>query len=725
MQNTPRPGHHPSRTRQPLSSALRIATLALAVNQAYAADSTTEARLDSVVVSAEQGGDAQAPTVGYRVRSSLGATKTDTAIKEIPQAVSVVTKQQIDTQKPRTVSEALRYTPGVFTGAVGATTRYDYIVLRGFSDHPTANEFLDGLRLFGDPDGYNTLQIDPYAVERLDIIRGPASVTYGQASPGGLVAISSKRPLDTPYHEISLSAGNREQRAAALDFSGPLDGRDDLSYRLLAKAAAADQQQNGASTERYLLAPSLNWKIGDRTSLLLQAYLQKDPDTGWHGALPYAGTVVPHNGKTIGTDFNDSSPTDGMSREQQFYGYQLAHDFGNGWSFQQKYRYQISKTDLSQYSQYGWVADNADALLRSYARAEERSTAHILDNSVQGSFATGALQHTLLAGVEYQRNENKGYNSYQYLATTLDTVNPVYDNSSSTVVPTYFNRQREQLGLYLQDQLALGNWRLTAGLRHDQADVSDTNPQTGNSSSWSGSKLTRRLGAVYLADNGLAPYASYSEGFDPSMAYATDSSGKVLKPLESKQTEVGLRYQPAGGNTLLSAAVYDLEQKNVAQYNNSTFKYDPIGVVRSRGIELEANTRLTARLSLLAGYTYTDMEVKEGSNAGKTPYLAPAHKASLWLDYALDNGLTLGGGSRYTSWLWADSANSAKVPEVTLFDVSVRYDLGRANSALKGATVQLTANNLADKTYVASCYSTYACYYGERRNVSATVNYKW
>lgn len=714
-----------------LGGTLCAVSLALAAAQAIAAEqeapsqNAQETVLSTVTVTAEQAGGALESTQGYNVKSSLGATKTDTELKEIPQSVSVVTKQQIEDQKSRTVAEALRYTPGVFTGAVGSTTRYDYIVLRGFSDHPTANEFLDGLRLFGDPDGYNTLQIDPYVVERLDVIRGPASVTYGQASPGGLVAITTKRPLFEDYHELSLTVGTNKQRSLGMDFSGPVAGRDDMAYRLIAKGGAADQQQDGAQTERYLLAPSLDWKISDQTSLLLQAYLQKDPKTGYHGALPYEGSVVAHNGKFISTDFNESSPSDGMSREQQFYGYQLEHQFNDKWKFQQKYRFQISETDLTQYSQWGWVSSTSDSLFRSYARSAERSESHIIDNSLQGIFDTAGIKHTVLAGLDYQTGENKGYNSYQYLGTTIDTVSTSYDNSSSTFSPTYFNREREQIGLYLQDQLALGNWRLTAGLRHDTADVSDTNPVSGSTSSWSGDKLTKRLGAVYLADNGLAPYASYSEGFDPSMAYATDTSGNVLKPLESKQTELGIRYQPQGSSTQLSAAVYDLEQKNVAQYNSSTFKYDPIGVVRSRGLELEANAKLTDKLSLLAGYTYTDMEVKEGTYKGKTPYLAPAHKASLWLDYAFDSGLNLGGGVRYTSWLWADSANTAKIPEVTLVDLALRYDLARFDSALKGTTLRLNVNNLLDETYVASCYSTYACYYGEKRNVTATVSYKW
>lgn len=717
MHTSPRPA---------ILAPLNLALLSLAISHAFMgnalAQRTAPSELGTITVT---GQGAFIPTEGYSVRTTAAATKTDTALKEIPQAVSVVTRQQIEDQKPRTIAEALRYTPGVFTGAAGSTTRYDYIVLRGFSDHPTANTFVDGLRLIGDPDGYNTLQLDPSVVERLDVIRGPASVTYGQASPGGLVAITTKRPLLETQREMAVTLGNDRQRSTTMDLTGAVSGRDDMSYRLVARAAGADQQQKGAKTERYVVAPSFNWNINDNTSLLLQAYFENEPKTGYHGALPYEGTVVAHNGKYISRAFNESSPSDDMSRRQQFFGYQLEHVFNDNWSFQQKYRYQESKTNLTQFSQYGWVSADSDSVYRSYARSEEKSRSHNIDTALSGTLETGAVTHNLLVGIDYQTSENNGYNSYQYLATTLNTVNPIYDDSVRLVVPTHFNRDRNQTGIYLQDQMAIGKWRFTAGLRHDNAKVSDYNPVTGNKSEWSGSHVSPRLGMVYLADNGLAPYISYSEGFDPSMAYATDTAGNVLKPLESKQTEVGIRYQPPGTNTQLSAAIYTLKQKNVAQYNAMTFKYDPLGEVESRGIELEAQTQITPKLTALAGYTYSDMKVKKGALKGNTPYLAPAHKASLWLNYGFDSGVDLGGGVRYTSSLWADSENTAKIPGVTIADLSLRYDLGRVNPAMKGAKVQFNVNNVFDKKYVASCYSTYACYYGEERNISATLSYRW
>lgn len=711
---------------RPLHIPLKLAVLSLGMSQVFGNQAFAQAapvsQLRTVTVTAP---NALSPTEGYSALSSVGATKTDTALNEVPQSVSVVTRQQIEDQRPRTVAEALRYTPGVFTGAAGSTTRYDYIVLRGFSDHPTANVFLDGLRLIGDPDGYNTVQMDPAVVERLDVIRGPASVTYGQAAPGGLVAITTKRPRQEAQRQLELNIGTRQQRSLMFDTTGAVAGRPDMSYRLIVKGAGADQQQRGAETERYVVAPSFQWNLSDRTSLLLQAYWQNEPKTGYHGALPYEGSAVPHNGRYISRRFNESSPQDDMHRRQQFVGYQLDHAFTPDWRVQQKYRYQKSETDVRQFSQYGWVSDTSDDVYRSYARSHEDSSAHIIDTALLGRVRTGALTHDLMFGVDYQRSGNDGYNSYQYLTTALNTRNPVYDDSGAFVVPTFFNRDREQTGLYVQDQVSVGKWRLTAGLRHDSAEVSDRNPELGTTSKWSGSQLTTRLGAVYLADNGLAPYASYSEGFDPSMAYAVDADGNVLEPLESRQYELGVRYHPPGRDMQLAAALYHLEQKNLAQYNLQTFSYDPIGEVRSRGIELEAQARLTPRLSLLAGYTFSDMEVTAGQYEGNAPYLAPRHKASLWLSYAMDAGLTLGGGVRHTSSLWADSDNTAKVAGVTVADVSLRYDLARLNPSMKGASVQLNVNNLFDKKYVASCYSLVACYYGEERNVNATLSYKW
>jgi iron complex outermembrane receptor protein len=684
----------------------------------------SEATLPTVTVSAQE--DALAPTSGYSARSSRAATKTDTPLNETAQSVSVVTRQQIEDQQPQTVSQALGYTPGVYNAAIGSSTRYDYIVLRGFNGGMSVNEWLDGLRLLGDGEAYNALQIDPYALERIEVIRGPDSVFYGQSSPGGLVALQSKRPLDTPLHQIELGVGSNNRRWAALDFTGPVDGRSDLDYRLIAKADAGDAQQSLSRSERYLLAPSLSWRIDGRNRLLLQAYLQNDPDTGYHGSVPYYGSAVARQGMTIPSSFDDGSPGDGMSRQEQLYGYQFEHDFNDNWQFRQNARFQKSRITMQQVYQTGWTSVSANTLGRSAIAGQEHGDGYAIDNQVQGKFATGPVNHTLLAGLDAYRMQNDGYKVYG-TASAIDPYAPSYANENITfATPSYFSHRVEQAGVYLNDVLALDQWRLSLGVREDHAEITSATVGASSQASWSGDKTTRRLGLSYVATNGLTPYFNYSEGFDPSASYYTDASGKVLNPQTSKQKEIGLKFQPANSATQLSAALYDLRQENVAYYDTATLSYQPVGTVRSRGVELEAKTKFGRRLSLMASLSANQMRILSGSNVDNTPFGSPARMASLWTEYAFDSGFTAGAGARYIGPQWADDANTIQLPSVTLFDLSLRYELGRFDPSLKGASVRLTANNLFNRSYVASCYNSLVyCYYGSARNLTAAVSYQW
>lgn len=709
--------------RLPLGLALALCAAGLALGQAARADDS--ATLPTVTVNADQAADALAPTHGYSAPTTRAATKTDTPLNETAQSVSVVTRRQIEDQNPKTLAEALNYTPGVYSASIGSSTRYDYIVLRGFNDHVNTNEWLDGLRLLGDAEGSNALQIDPWAIERIDVVRGPDSVAYGQSSPGGLVALTSKRPLDTAQRQIELGVGSHSQRWLGIDLTGPVSDRPDLSYRLLAKGQAGGTQQGFASTERYLLAPSLSWRIDGRNRLLLQAYLQNDPATGYHGSVPYYGSVVARNGRTLASGFDDGSPTDGMRRTEQLYGYQFEHDFNDRWQFRQNLRYQKSRIASQQVYQAGWIGAS-DMLTRYASAGQESSEGFTFDNQLQGRFETGAVRHTLLAGVDAYQLKNDGYNRYG-TASSIDAYAPSY--SSENIVfgaPVFFSHRVEQTGVYLNDQLALDHWRLDLGVRQDHAEIKSVTVASGATSRWDGDKTTKRVGLSYVADNGLTPYASYSEGFDPSASYYTDASGNILSPQQSKQKEVGLKFQPQGSQTQLAVAAYDLRQENVAYRNPVTLVYEPVGVVRSRGVELEAKTRVGKRLSLMASMTFNSMKIVEGTEKDHTPFGAPSRMASAWADYAFDTGLSVGGGLRYIGPQWADSANTVRLASVTLVDLSLRYDLGRFDSSLKGAALRLTASNLFDRAYVASCYNSLNyCYAGDRRNLTAAVNYQW
>ncbi|MNV51153.1 Ferrichrome-iron receptor precursor [compost metagenome] len=304
-------------------------------------------------------------------------------------------------------------------------------------------------------------------------------------------------------------------------------------------------------------------------------------------------------------------------------------------------------------------------------------------------------------------------------------------------------RRLEQTGVYLQDLIEMDQWRFSLGLRQDWVETSEENrlPEfnrpVGTEVNDKRTKLTGRAGALYLFDNGVAPYISYSESFNPN-SYA-DSAGNPLPPTDGTQWEVGLKYQPPGTDNLFTASLFRIDQENLATKLPQENFYRAVGAVRSQGLELEAHTQLTDNLKVLGSYTFTDIEYSKSmistlstdtdviENKGNSPTQAPRHMASLWADYAFNagalDGLRLGGGVRYVGYSWADAENTMKVPSYTLFDASIGYDLGKVG--LKGVDVRLNANNLTDESYIASCASLSFCYMGEERNVAATVSYQF
>lgn len=661
---------------------------------------------------------------GYVAKRSASGSKTDTPIIETPQSISVVTKQQLEDQKPRSVPEALNYAPGVFTGLVGSSNRYDYVALRGFKDSSVDSTLLDGLRMLSDQGSYTSMQVDPYFLERIDVVRGPASVLYGRASPGGLVALTSMTPHFQPYREVQVTTGNRNRREAAIDLSGPIDKDGVMAFRLTALTRSLDSQFSTVKEERQAIASSLAINPSKDTRLLLQAYLQDDPEGSYHSGVPADASLnANHNGRLISRYFFDGdSSVEKYQRKQRFFGYQLEHAFNDAWKFRQNFRHVTADTTLRQIYGFGWAS--ANQLTRFYSGATESTRGNTIDNQLEGHFQTGAFKHTLLTGLDYQKRRVSG--SWESgSALPINVFNPSYGAPGLTgVTSDPIDRHLEQTGLYLQNQTELDRWRFTLGGRMDWAKASNQYG-AGNPAQWSDSKFTKRAGVVYLFDNGVAPYVGYSDGFNPSLR--NDQRGNNLPPAETKQVEVGIRYQPKGSNTLLSAAVYDLSQKNVATRPVGATYFEPTGKVRSRGLELEARSQLTSKVSVLASYTFTDMKFTESSDGftGKTPYQAPRHMASVWGDWNFAQGYTMGAGVRHVGSSWVDNANSMKVPPYTLVDLMLRVDLAQLNLSLKGANLRLSVNNLFDKTYVASCLSQQYCYWGDARNVNATLTYQW
>ena len=692
-----------------------LCALALALPHAVLAE-------DTVVVTATAPQSATAPTEGYTVQTTRGATKTDQPLITTGQSVSVVTRQQMEDQGVATVSQALAYTPGVYAGFGGGATRFDAISLRGFHGGDVDNVFLDGMRLMSDGGSHSVLQVDPWFIERVDVVKGPASALYGQSVPGGLVNLTSKRPQFKQEGHFRLSGGTHNTKGGAFDYTDAIN--DQLAFRIIGMTRSSDTQYDNTREERYAISPSLLWQPDSDTSLLLRAYLQKDPTGGYHGSLPLDGTRFAHNGRKLATSTNEGESEDGFRRREQIYSLEFDHQFDDIWSVHSSGSYTHANVSLDQVYQVGWI-DDTNALARGYSGNRGSLDAWSTDNRVQADFNTGDVAHTLTLGGEYHRYRND-------LWTGAGSASPLDPYTGYTAqhghVVTYSddnNRRYYQTGVYLQDEMVWDRWHMDLSGRYDRIvseQVSDTNSTSNRRQD---DHISGRASLLYAFENGLSPYMSYSLAITPASLPGAD--GTLLKPTTAEQYEAGLKFQPPGTSDMYSIALYDLTQKDVAtrDINIATATYLPAGKVHSQGVEIEARNQLTPRLSTIAGYTWNRLKYQDSldGNEGNTPQLTPDQMASFWANYKFDYGLSVGAGVRYIGKQWADDANSSRLPSATVFDASVRADLGEWSAPLKGAFVQVNANNLGDREYVAGCYGTNNCYYAAERSVVATVGY--
>ncbi|HEY1847316.1 MAG TPA: ferrichrome porin FhuA [Buttiauxella sp.] len=726
---------------QPANTSLRKLALFVAAAvggvsaSSFAADNTAK-KEDTITVSAaapQESAWGPAPTVA--AKRTATATKTDTPIEKTPQSISVVTREEMDAKQPLTVKDALSYTPSVFSTR-GSSSTYDVVAIRGFTTSSTVNtnQYLDGMKLQGD--NYSEASMDPYFLERVELLRGPVSVLYGKSHPGGVVSMVSKRPTTEPLKEIQFKMGTNNLWQTGFDFSDALDDNGEFSYRLTGLGRSQNAQQEGVKSSRYAVAPSFSWRPDDKTDFTFLSNFQSDPDAGYYGWLPREGTVVPYvdaNGQQhkLPTDFNEGEDSNRMSRRQQMVGYSFAHEFNDTWTVRQNLRYTRIHTLYDSVYGNGYIAPGQ--ISRAYVRSDEDLNNFTVDTQAQTKFATGAVDHTLLTGVDYMRMRNDIDADYGS-ASPLNMHNPQYGNAN---VVTFFpyeviNRQ-EQTGLYMQDQAEWDKWVLTLGGRYDFAKTSTFTRSSSTTAEINDEQFTWRGGLNYVFDNGIAPYISYSESFEP--VSGASKQGKPFDPSKGKQYEAGVKYVPKDLPVTVTAAVYQLtKDKNLtADPTDNAFSVQG-GEIRSRGFELEAKAAVNENINVTAAYSFTDAEYTHDTlYEGKRPAEVPRNMASLWADYTFHetalSGFTFGAGARYvgsTSSFYTTGANNNEafnVASYTVADAMVKYDLARVG--LPGSSVAVNVNNLFDREYVSSCYRDYACYWGAERQVVATATFRF
>lgn len=679
-----------------------------------------------------------APTIA--AKHSATGTKTDTPIEKNPQSVSIVTRQEMEMRQPQSVKEAFGYTAGVMVGNRGASNVIDALAIRGFSETNT-NQYLNGLKL--PADYYSEFSIDPYFLERAELMRGPTSVLYGKSNPGGIMALVSKRPTTETVREVQFQMGSDNLYSTGFDFGGGLDDNGELSYRLTGKASSADAQQDKNKEKRYTIAPAFSWQPNDKTNLTFMSYFQNEPETGFYGWLPREGTVVPlvdANGSQhkLSTKFDDGDGSNKIARKQQMVGYSLDHEFNDTWTVRQNLRFAKVNTDYRSLYGYG-VVPGTTTLQRSTALSKEELTTFAVDTQAQAKFATGAVDHTLLLGVDYQRMRNDIDANFGYLlGSSLDLLNPQYstDPMNTNYANSAVNKQ-QQTGLYAQDQMEWNRWVFTLGGRYDYAMTSayNRNASAGTNAldKRNDQAFTWRGGVNYVFDNGIAPYASYSESFIPTSGVGYGA--RAFDPSRAKQYEAGVKFVPKDRPVVMTAAVYQLtKDKNLTTDVEHPGFSSQGGEIRSRGVELEAKAAVNANINVLASYTFTDAKyTKDTDLQGQRPVQVPRNMASLWADYTFNetalSGLTIGSGVRYvgnTVGQYTTGTQNNKnfsVASYSVIDAAIKYDLG--SFGLPGSSVGVNINNLFDREYVASCYRDYACYWGAERQIVGTATFRF
>ena len=716
----------------PLTCAVQIALASLAFSGAvYAADNTPSAdapTLEKVVVTAPKE-DADGPVHGFVAKRSTTGSKTDTPLIETPQSVSVISADRIEAIGAVTVKDALAYTPGINASPYGSDSRYDWVTIRGF-DAYSPGFYMDGLQLRNNG-GWGVWETENYGVERIEVLRGPASVLYGQAGPGGLVNVVSKRPTAEPIHEIEVQLGDHARKEVRGDFSGKLDQEGQFLYRLTGVYRDGEQPLGSLPDDRFYIAPALTWKPTDATTLtFLSHYIRTRAGASWAG-YPVQGTLLPNpNGGISASTFIGEPDFEQFNQNQWDVGYQLEHKFNDTYTLRQNARYGRLDLNYRQTSSGPFVTVNEDdpsapenfrLASRNTTGSTEWAKSFTIDNQLQGKYQSGNWQHTVLLGLDYQRSKFD-QTTLSGTADPIDVYNPVYGGATSLDSPFIDGAVTlAQTGLYLQDQAKFDErWVLSLAGRYDRS-VIDTNDRLGAAyTEQTDHKFTGRAGLVYLAPNGWAPYLSYSTSFMPTTTLNPDT-GRPFAPETGRQYEAGVRYQPVGKQATYSAAVFDLRRQNYVSYDPD-FVPKQTGEIGVRGLELEAVLTPVRGANLSVAYTWTPKaEVTKSSNPADlggqvTP--VPKQQISVWGDYKFALGIKAGLGIRYTGTTkGSDGAGQVSIPSYTLVDAMLGYDY--ENWALA-----LNAQNLGNKTYVTNC-SGGSCYLGSLRRVIGTGTYRW
>lgn len=684
---------------------------------------STAVQLETITVESERE-TARGPVQGYVAKRSATGTKTDTPLQETPQSISVVTADQMKDQGVTTVQEAFRYVPGVMSGAYGPDSRVDSLTIRGMNP----DIYLDGMRTTNS--WFNYQRVDPYALERAEVLRGPSSVLYGSTTTAGLVNLVSKRPQEKELHEVGVQFGSFNRKQVQTDHTGKITADGQWLYRFVGISRDSEYQTDYVPDDRVFLMPAITWRPTAQTSWTVLANYQKDTSGSSTAFMPHSGTIFSNPNGKIPINRYVSDPSFDLYRtETKSVSSLFEHRFSDAIKVSHNMRYQdvdgvynTAYVDVFSNPANPYVNAGQSQVYRYVESWLSHRKTFTSDTNAELKLATGPVTHKLLFGLDYRRMRETGDYGSAYDTTPFDLYSPTYSAvPRPTMAPTSPLAQ-DQAGIYVQDQMRWGALIGVFGLRYDSAKSAIDGGTTRTDKAWTG-----RAGVMYELPHGITPYVSYAQSFNPESGTSlygnnqcVDSSDGLCKPVLGEQYEVGVKYRPSNDLTV-NAALFDITQKNRVTSNPNGPGSVQSGRARIRGAELEVLATVAQNLDLIGAYTYLDAKVTEGDNAGKHIETVPEHMASLWAKYRFSmfgiTGFSVGAGVRHTRSVW-DGADTIQTPSYTLYDAMVSWED-------KNWRFQINGTNLADKVYYTACLTRGDCFFGSRRTVLAQLTYKF
>ena len=635
----------------------------------------------------------QEPEAGYRVPNATSATRTDTPTRDIPQSIQVVPQQVLEDQQVQRVEDALENVSGVQQTVSSLNVATSFLI-RGFE---TTNIYRDGLR---DPTNFSSGS-ELANIDRIEVLKGPAAVLYGQGELGGLVNFVTKQPLAEPFYSVEGTVGNFNLYGGAIDLTGPLNDSRTLLYRLNLSGQKSDTFIDFSEIERYLIAPVLTWQVGQNTTLTFEGDYQdrRYPEVP---GLPAEGTVLPNPNGELPRDLFLGDPDFNFREVRSLrVGYRFEHRFSENWAVRNSFKAAFQSLDSQFAFPIGLQEDQRtfDQLYAATNTPDDRDV-YALDTNVVGKFQTGSLQHQLLFGVNF---DSLAVSRDLFLAELdpIDIFDPVYGRSPGEVIRRIVvNDRSESLGFYVQDQISLlENLQLVLGGRFDVVDQKQEDLVASTTSEQQNEAFSPRVGIVYQPIQPISLYASFSRSFNPVAPGTILANGEAAEPERGTQYEVGIKADFLQGKVSSTLALYELTRSNVVTSDpNDPFASIQTGEQRSRGVELDVAGEILPGWRVIASYAYTDAKITQDNryDIGNRLVNVPKNSASLWTTYEVQKGglqgLGFGVGLRYVGEREGDLENSFELPSYFRTDAAIFYKRNNFRAALN-------VNNLFDTEY--------------------------